>query len=450
MDTTTSMSDLVEEVVPLRRPRPAAAAPARRRGAARRGGVRPRRVPAVLGGAVAELARARAHGRGSLAARRAHAGARLRARAPEHRGGAGRRARAGDRLVARRGRDDAANAERNGARLETLVCSWTEPAPLLDAGAVGPRARLRRALRGAQRATRCSPLLPRLGPRGVARRPRPGPGRRASSRPPARLGDQPTGARRSWPTARCTGCVGFARRDQPVAPYSARVLVPPRRRRRCGTEPSNSTASPSYSAWTVPPRSTSSTPRTHVDAHLAGGRLGLVGPRLGRRTTTRASAARRARPGCRGRRRGCALGPAHDDRAPPAAGVHSALHRYLERARDALHGADARPREPALELAQERMRQPGLAAEGLQREPAVAPQLAHACAEAGRGVRGTVGLSCSTMFQSIGETRVACWRRRVPADSGPGRVWWRSSARRAPGSDRMQVAGASCAGSMGP
>jgi predicted nicotinamide N-methyase len=26
----------------------------------------------------------------------------------------------------------AANAERNGAALETLVCSWTEPAPLLD------------------------------------------------------------------------------------------------------------------------------------------------------------------------------------------------------------------------------------------------------------------------------------------------------------------------------
>src|SRR5215218_2711368 len=26
----------------------------------------------------------------------------------------------------------AVNAERNGARLETLVCSWTEPAPLLE------------------------------------------------------------------------------------------------------------------------------------------------------------------------------------------------------------------------------------------------------------------------------------------------------------------------------
>ncbi len=50
------------------------------------------------------------------------------------------------------------NAERNGAMLETLVCSWTEPAPAARARAVGPRARLRRPLRGPQRrsaARRC-------------------------------------------------------------------------------------------------------------------------------------------------------------------------------------------------------------------------------------------------------------------------------------------------------
>ena len=54
---------------------------------------------------------------------------------------------------------------------------------------------------------------------------------------------------------------------------------------------------------------------------------------------------------------------------------------------------DARSRQAALELAQERMRQAGLAAEGLQREPAVAPQLAHACAEAGRSVRGLLAVA---------------------------------------------------------
>src|SRR5918996_2968897 len=55
------------------RPRPATAAPARRRGAARRGGVRARGVPAVLGRAVAELARAGAHDLRPRAARGAHA-----------------------------------------------------------------------------------------------------------------------------------------------------------------------------------------------------------------------------------------------------------------------------------------------------------------------------------------------------------------------------------------
>ena len=65
------------------------------------------------------------------------------------------------------------------------------------------------------------------------------------------------------------------------------------------------------------------------------------------------------------------------------------------------------------------------------------------------GASGDCWLSCNTVFQSNGGKRVVRWRRRVPADSEPGRVWWRSSTRRAPGLDRLQVAGASCAGRVG-
>ena len=74
----------------------------------------------------------------------------------------------------------AANAERNGAGLDTLVCSWTEPDAAPRRGAVGPRARLRRPLRAPQRrpAARAAAAPDR---RGLARRPRP-PARRAVPR----------------------------------------------------------------------------------------------------------------------------------------------------------------------------------------------------------------------------------------------------------------------------
>ena len=75
-------------------------APARRRGADHRGGVRARGVPPLLGGAVVERRRARARRLAPLAARQADARAGLRARAAEHRRRAGGRPRARHGLVA--------------------------------------------------------------------------------------------------------------------------------------------------------------------------------------------------------------------------------------------------------------------------------------------------------------------------------------------------------------
>ena len=118
----------------------------------------------------------------------AHARAGLRARAARDRGRARRRAGAGHRLVARRGRAARRATPRATARrVETLVCSWTAPAPLVDARPVGPRARLRRALRGAQRrgAAAAAAAPARAARRGLARRPRP-PGRGALPRPTPR------------------------------------------------------------------------------------------------------------------------------------------------------------------------------------------------------------------------------------------------------------------------
>jgi predicted nicotinamide N-methyase len=132
MDTTTSMSDLVEEVVPLR-------------GRDLRL-MRPRDPEALLDEEAfnreeylpywAELWPS------SVALARMIAGRALRgARTLELGCGLGlpsiAAALAGGRVLATDWSSEAvamtaSNAERNGAQLETLVCSWTEPGPLLE------------------------------------------------------------------------------------------------------------------------------------------------------------------------------------------------------------------------------------------------------------------------------------------------------------------------------
>ena len=194
-----------------RRARPAAVAPARRRGAPRRGRVRARGVPALLGRAVAELAGTRPHDLGPRSARRPHARARLRPRAAEHRRGAGRRARAGHRLVARRDRDGPRQrrAQRGRAGDARLLVDGARPAD--RARPVGPRARVRRPLRGPQRATRCSSCSRAWAARSGSPIPagcRP----RASWSGPRPTGRSPHGRSRRSPTAPCTGCVSRWRR----------------------------------------------------------------------------------------------------------------------------------------------------------------------------------------------------------------------------------------------
>ena len=76
-------------------------------------------------------------------------------------------ARAGGRVLATDWSPDAvsgrgANARRNGVEIETLVCDWAAPAPLLERAPVPARAGLRRALRAAQRG-------PAPGPAAAAR-----------------------------------------------------------------------------------------------------------------------------------------------------------------------------------------------------------------------------------------------------------------------------------------
>src|SRR4029077_16944356 len=85
-----------------------------------------------------------------------------------------------------------------------------------------------------------------------------------------------------------------------------------------------------------------------------------------------ADAARRLRVDVRGRR---AVAGAKHARGLLAWRGPQRAHRDVERAGDPLDRRHARPREPTLELAEERMRQPGLAAEALEREATVTPKL---------------------------------------------------------------------------
>ena len=365
-------SDLVEEVVPLRgrdlrllRPRDAEAL-------LDEDAFEHEEFLPVLGGAVAERLALAARDRRPRAARRAHARARLRARAAEHRRRAGRRSRARHRLVAagdRAGRATTPSA--TAPTLETLVCAWTEPGAAARARAVGPRARRRRALRAPQRRRAAARCCRGSGRRGVARRPRPPAGRPVPRAAAARLGVTSTPRARAPATARSTGCEamrpGVSRRT-----CSARVATPPRRRRRCGTPPSNSSASPSSSAWTV---------AVEVDLERRRGRR-RAAPRRSRRrppratagcrrstraraAPTRSSGSSRTPPGAPGRR-AARRSPRRRARAAPAAARRrpQRAHRHAERPRDPLHrarrsaargraragsgtGGTARPRGPA-------------------------------------------------------------------------------------------------------
>ena len=106
-----------------RRARAVPVAPAQRRSAAVRGGVRRGRVHALLGRAVAERAGAGARRRRAGAARRARARAGLRARPAVAGGRGGRRPRARDRLGGRLDRDHASQrrAQRAGGRGAVLL-----------------------------------------------------------------------------------------------------------------------------------------------------------------------------------------------------------------------------------------------------------------------------------------------------------------------------------------
>ena len=136
----------------------------------------------------------------------------------------------------------------------------------------------------------------------------------------------------------------------------------------------------------------------HVEQDVAGGHHRAPRASGGCRRSTRAprSAPRTA---C-ARRPGAVLSSwcsyiaevaAHERGAPAArGGAPEQPHGDAEGAGDPLHGADARPRQPALELAQERVGEPGLAAEILQRPSAFLAQGAHAGAERRRCLVGLV------------------------------------------------------------
>ena len=188
MDTTTSMDDLVEEVVPL------AGRDLRL--------LRPRDAEALLDEDAFEHEEYLPYWAelwpSSLALARTIAGRALHgARTLELGCGLGlpsiAAALAGGRVLATDWSQEAvamtaANAERNGAPLETLVCSWTAPAPLLER-APWDLVLASDVLYEARNADALLELLPRLGARGLARRPRPQAPPSASSRRRGRLDD---------------------------------------------------------------------------------------------------------------------------------------------------------------------------------------------------------------------------------------------------------------------
>ena len=178
------------------------AAAARRRGAARRAGVRARGVPAVLGRAVAELAGA---GRARSPAARCAAPARSSWAA-----GSGCRASRPRSPAAAclpptgRPTPSALTAHQRRAQrreLETLVCCWTEPAPLLER-APWDLVLASDVLYEARNGDALLDLLPRLGHGRVARRPRPQAGRAFLDAAASRLADRVLAARAGAPQRR--------------------------------------------------------------------------------------------------------------------------------------------------------------------------------------------------------------------------------------------------------
>ena len=267
-DRAAAQLDLVEETIVLGGRDLERAAPARLGGADRRARLRARGVPALLGGAVAERAGARAprRVRALHGARTLELGCGLGAAEPGR--GARGRAGAGDRLVA--AGDRAARAQRGAqrARDRGRARGLGRAGRAGRARAVGPRARRRPALRAPQRgaAAAAAAAPARAGVRAVARRSRaarqPGRSSRRRRRPSRSISSaRPAAAAGRRAPAAPAGLPDPARARPGVATFSARVATPPVRRRRCGTPPSKSSASPSWSAWISPSRSTSRPPR---------------------------------------------------------------------------------------------------------------------------------------------------------------------------------------------
>ena len=183
-------------------------------------------------------------------------------------------------------------------------------------------------------------------------------------------------------------------------------------------------------------------------------------PRRRRSRPPRATSGRRPST----RARASPLPSAHSSRTPGASGPLAGADdlgglrprqrpqradRHVERAGDPLDRADARPREPALELAQERMREPGAAAERLQGQAPLVAQLTHTGPEArGRLIHAhlltvRIAPSYSVLGWHASSTARRCRRTVFRGD------WARIRDASCAASGPAPVAGASCAGAPG-
>ena len=269
----------------------------------------------------------------------------------------------------------AANAERNDAALETLVCSWTAPEPLL-ARAPWDLVLASDVLYEARNGDVLLELLPRLGDdvwlADPAARRRP-----ASSRPRGATGRSARGACPSWPTGPCTGAPDSARGDVERA-RGGRAG----RRRRCRTAPSNFSASPAERPCTVPSRSTSTAPRTTYSS-TSPEAVSTSSGHGGRRPSTRARASRCRRPTARARRAASRSprrrGRAERPRAAQCSTARRPARRAHRRSAPPSRRSAARVRARAGSGTGGRARRP---AERLQGETTLMAQLTHPGPEA--------------------------------------------------------------------
>jgi hypothetical protein len=122
-------------------------------------------------------------------------------------------------------------------------------------------------------------------------------------------------------------------------------------------------------------------PARDVDEHLAGARVRGGRPAAAARGPLaherRAGRGGQLAHGCAVRLDGLALVAPDDLRLLRARRRPQLADRHVQRAGDRLHGVHAGPRQPTLDLAQERVRQPRALAERLERQPALAPQRPH-------------------------------------------------------------------------